>query len=71
MIHIEEGGKEGWRKLDGTVNYGDVVGVESMDEFCSKLKSVGAIYYLEIKDSPEVSECGLLNTRAAMRKSTI
>jgi hypothetical protein len=60
-----------FRDLDGSVHYGDLVGAETMEEFCGRLESKGARFYADFRDSPEVIEDRLLDLGAALRKNDV
>jgi hypothetical protein len=56
-----------FRDFYGDVHYGDLVESTTMEELCEKLKEKGAMYYQDVKNSPEVVESGLLDAIAAMQ----
>jgi hypothetical protein len=60
-----------FRDSDGSVYYGDLAKSTTMDDLCNQLKSAGAIYYAEIRDSPEVIDSQLLDASAALQKKPI
>jgi hypothetical protein len=60
-----------FRDIYGEMRYGDLVESTTMEELCEKLKEKGAMYYQDVKDSPEVVESGLLDAIAAMQREPV
>jgi hypothetical protein len=60
-----------FRDTDGSVHYGDLIKSATMEDLCNGLKDLGAVFYEEVKDSPEVLESGRMDTATAIRKTPI